>query len=236
MCVVSYIANALLNVFLLVSHSAASQALNTNSSTSLGEWKVFRWFCSFDDDEYLNVVNLFKELKKYDSSADYYVGHWLTKHGKKPKRIGWFKFFPEAKRTRYFYATGASYCVSSGLMKKVKKYFRGQLFPVTCRKIGLTDDYTVGSVIGGVLGVNLTEVPSMLSQGEDFTHFNITQLKNMITISSKLHASNRVKIPRSAFSNAEDPTRFYRTTVSCIQSQLCTTKLCHVYKSQISHV
>ena len=107
-----------------------------------------RWFCHFDDDEYLNVVNLFKELKKYDSSADYYVGHWLTKHGNKPKKIGRFKFFPEAKRTRYFYATGASYCVSSGLMKKVKKYFRGKSFPVTCRKIGLTDDYTVGSVIG----------------------------------------------------------------------------------------
>ena len=164
-------------LFLLVSHSAASQALNTNSSTK--PWRVEkcsglaptlwftvqiyiyhlpRWFCHFDDDEYLNVVNLFKELKKYDSSADYYVGHWLTKHGKKPKRIGWFKFFPEAKRTRYFYATGASYCVSSGLMRKVKKYFRGQLFPVTCRKIGLTDDYTVGSVIGEltiVLGVCL---------------------------------------------------------------------------------
>jgi hypothetical protein len=148
---------------------------------ALESGKIFRWFCHFDDDEYLNVVNLFKELKKYDSSADYYVGHWLTKHGKKPKKIGRFKFFPEAKRTRYFYATGASYCVSSGLMKKVKKYFRGKSFPVTCRKIGLTDDYTVGSVIGGVLGVNLTEVPSMLSQGEDFTHFNITQLRNMVS-------------------------------------------------------
>ena len=34
---------------------------------------------------------------------------------------------------------------------------------------------------GGVLGIDLTEVPAMLSQGEDFTHFNITQLKNMVS-------------------------------------------------------
>ena len=173
------IANALLNVVLTSESLCCKSGLEYEQFyKALESGKVFRfstnvmvdstnihnvyhlprWFCHFDDDEYLNVVNLFKELKKYDSSADYYVGHWLTKHGKKPKRIGWFKFFPEAKRTRYFYATGASYCVSSGLMKKVKKYFRGQLFPVTCRKIGLTDDYTVGSVIGEltiVLGVCL---------------------------------------------------------------------------------
>ena len=173
------IANALLNVVLTSESLCCKSGLEYDQFyKALESGKVFRfstnvmvdstnihnvyhlprWFCHFDDDEYLNIVNLFKELKKYDSSADYYVGHWLTKHGKKPKRIGWFKFFPEAKRTRYFYATGASYCVSSGLMKKVQKYFRGQLFPVTCRKIGLTDDYTVGSVIGElriVLGVCL---------------------------------------------------------------------------------
>ena len=96
----------------------------------------------------MNIVNLSKELKKCDSSADFYVGHWLTKHGRKPKKIGRFKFFPEAKRITYFYATGASYCISYGLMKKVEKYFRGNLFPVTCEKMGLTDDYTVGSIVG----------------------------------------------------------------------------------------
>ena len=30
--------------------------------------------------------------------------------------------------------------------------------------------------LGGVLGINLTEVSTMLSQGEDFTQLNTTQL------------------------------------------------------------
>lgn len=107
-----------------------------------------RWFCHFDDDEYLNIRTLSKELKKYNSSRDYYVGHWLSKLGKKPQTLGNFKNFPEAKRTRYFYATGASYCISARLMKKVEKYFRLGLFVSTCHRIGLTDDFTVGSVLG----------------------------------------------------------------------------------------
>lgn len=107
-----------------------------------------RWFCHFDDDEYLNIRTLSKELKKYNSSRDYYVGHWLSKLGEKPQTLGNFKNFPEAKRTRYFYATGASYCISARLMKKVEKYFRLGLFVSTCHRIGLTDDFTVGSVLG----------------------------------------------------------------------------------------
>ena len=35
---------------------------------------------------------------------------------------------------------------------------------------------------GGVLGVNLTEVSTMLSQGDDFTRFNTSELKNMVSI------------------------------------------------------
>ena len=76
------------------------------------------------------------------------MGHWLTKLGKKPQTLGNFRHFPEAKRTQYFYATGASYCISAGLMKKVEKYFRGKSFVSTCHRIGLTDDFTLGSVIG----------------------------------------------------------------------------------------
>ena len=108
----------------------------------------FRWFCHFDDDEYLNIVNLSKKLNTYNSSADYYVGHWLTKHGNKPKRLGRFRNFPETERKSYFYATGASYCLSSGLMRRVEKYFRGKSFSAACERMALTDDYTIGSVIG----------------------------------------------------------------------------------------
>jgi hypothetical protein len=196
----------------------------------------FRWFCHFDDDEYLNIGSLSKQLETYNSSKDYYVGHWLTKLGKEPQTLGNFKDFPEAKRTHYFYATGASYCISAGLMKKVEKYFRGISFVLTCHKIALTDDFTLGAIIGGVLGIDLTEVSTMLSQGEDFTRYNTSELRNMITISSKEHLHNRIKIPDSPFSDAEDPTGFL--SYHCLlypQVTWCHNPTLHDYRPFTHH-
>ena len=106
----------------------------------------FRWFCHFDDDEYLNIGLLAKQLRTYNFSGDYYVGHSLGKV--EPQTQGNFKDFPEAKRTHYLSATGASYCISAGLMKKVEKYFRGGSFVSTCHKLSLADDLTLGAIIG----------------------------------------------------------------------------------------
>ena len=105
----------------------------------------FRWFCHFDDDEYLNIGSLSKQLRMYNFSGDYYVGHKL---GKKPRTLTHWKYFPQAKLTHYFYATGASYCISAGLMKKIEEYFRGKLFVFTCHKADSTDDLTLGAIIG----------------------------------------------------------------------------------------
>jgi hypothetical protein len=150
--------------------------------------------------------------------------------------LGNFKDFPEAKRTHYFYATGASYCISAGLMKKVEKYFRGISFVLTCHKIALTDDFTLGAIIGGVLGIDLTEVSTMLSQGEDFTRYNTSELRNMITISSKEHLHNRIKIPDSPFSDAEDPTGFL--SYHCLlypQVTWCHNPTLHDYRPFTHH-
>ena len=69
--------------------------------------------------------------------------------GRKLQSLGFFKQFPEAKRKRYSYAAGASYCVSAALMRDVEKYFRdSERFASTCHKIGLTDDFTVGAILG----------------------------------------------------------------------------------------
>ena len=108
-----------------------------------------RWFCHFDDDEYLNYGALKKELQKHNSLRKIYAGHWLTKLGRRPQTIGYFKNFPEAKQKKYYYATGASYCISAPLMEEVKIYFQDQeQFMSTCSKIGLTDDFTIGAIIG----------------------------------------------------------------------------------------
>ena len=35
---------------------------------------ILRWFCHFDDDQYVNVKILYKTLLQYDSNKDYYLG------------------------------------------------------------------------------------------------------------------------------------------------------------------
>jgi len=156
-------------MFHVENHCAANLAMSINSTTLppakerrtgitylLFEWTslltiglYYRWFCHFDDDEYLNIGTLSTQLRKYDSSRKYYVGHSPAQVGRKPQSLGFFKQFPEAKRRRYFYATGASYCVSAALMRDLEKYFRdSERFVSTCLKIVLTDDFTVGAIIG----------------------------------------------------------------------------------------
>ena len=34
----------------------------------------FRWFCHFDDDNYVNVPALVRKLKQYDHNKDWYLG------------------------------------------------------------------------------------------------------------------------------------------------------------------
>lgn len=34
----------------------------------------FRWFCHFDDDNYVNIPQLQQLLSEYDPSADWYLG------------------------------------------------------------------------------------------------------------------------------------------------------------------
>ncbi len=34
----------------------------------------FRWFCHFDDDNYVNVPQLVRMLQKYDWTDDWYLG------------------------------------------------------------------------------------------------------------------------------------------------------------------
>ena len=37
-------------------------------------YNIFRWFCHFDDDNYVNVPALVRKLKQYDHNKDWYLG------------------------------------------------------------------------------------------------------------------------------------------------------------------
>jgi hypothetical protein len=47
----------------------------SSSSVSIGSFSVFsRWFCHFDDDNYVNVPALVEILSGYDVNQDWYLG------------------------------------------------------------------------------------------------------------------------------------------------------------------
>ena len=39
----------------------------------------YQWFCHFDDDIYVNILQLSQLLKQYDSRKPYYIGKWPVK-------------------------------------------------------------------------------------------------------------------------------------------------------------
>ena len=63
----------------------------------------FRWYCHFDDDEYVNVPVLIRTLCVHKDKV--YLGRW-------PNRLS------------FHYANGPAYCISSTLMPKLEKFIR----------------------------------------------------------------------------------------------------------------
>ena len=62
-------------------------------SVSSNFFTGYRWFCHFDDDVYVNIVQLVRMLKQYDpTEKKLYLGHypvnvWGPVYLKKDKRI-----------------------------------------------------------------------------------------------------------------------------------------------------
>ena len=107
----------------------------------------FRWYCHFDDDQYLNIRALSSLLQKYNSSEKYYFGKWPSCCQPKPLTPH-LRQFPEATRNSCKYATGAVYCMSASLMVEMERYIRGKKFVETSDKLGLSDDQSIGAIVG----------------------------------------------------------------------------------------
>ena len=108
---------------------------------------VFRWYCHFDDDEYLNIRALSSLLQQYNSSEKFFFGKWPSCCQMEPLHVN-LKLFPEATRDRCKYATGAVYCMSASLMVEMERYIRGKKFIKTCSKLRLADDEAIGAIVG----------------------------------------------------------------------------------------
>ncbi|XP_033945702.1 beta-1,3-N-acetylglucosaminyltransferase lunatic fringe [Pseudochaenichthys georgianus] len=205
-----------------------SHAINTNCSAAHSrqalsckmavEYDKFiesgkKWFCHVDDDNYVNVRTLVKQLSQFPHTQDMYIGKpSLDRPIEATERLGDNKMKP----VNFWFATGgAGFCVSRGLALKMSPWASGGHFMNTAEKIRLPDDCTVGYIIESVLGVPLTRSSLFHSHLENLQQVSRSEIHKQITLSYGMfeNKSNIINL-KGAFPVEEDPSRF--KSVHCL--------------------
>jgi len=160
-----------------------------------------KWFCHFDDDNYVNVPSLVDKLNQFDYRQDWYLG--------KPSLPEPLEILDRDnnKQVKFWFATGgAGFCLSQSLASKMMPLIGGGRFESVGEKIRLPDDVTMGYVIESLLKVPMTVVNEFHSHMEP--HKNLPVDHDTISYSYMLKEDNsNVLDIQSNFSNQEDPTR-----------------------------
>ncbi|XP_061905933.1 beta-1,3-N-acetylglucosaminyltransferase lunatic fringe [Entelurus aequoreus] len=205
-----------------------SHAINTNCSAAHSrqalsckmavEYDKFiesskKWFCHVDDDNYVNVRTLLKQLSQYQHTQDVYIGKpSLDRPIEATERLGDNKMTP----VNFWFATGgAGFCVSRGLALKMSPWASGGHFMNTAEKIRLPDDCTIGYIIESVLGVPLIRSNLFHSHLENLQQVSRSEIHKQITLSYGMfeNKSNIINL-KGAFPMEEDPSRF--KSVHCL--------------------
>ncbi|KFM56565.1 Fringe glycosyltransferase, partial [Stegodyphus mimosarum] len=99
-----------------------------------------KWFCHFDDDNYVNVPRLLKLLQAYNPQEDWYLGKPSIRS---PLEI--VSRDDKQKNISFWFATGgAGFCLSRALALKMLPVASGGKFISIGEKIRLPDDVTMG--------------------------------------------------------------------------------------------
>ncbi|CAF0966809.1 unnamed protein product [Didymodactylos carnosus] len=106
----------------------------------------FDWMCRFDDDQYVNLDNLYSYLTKLNSSIPYYIGR-TSKYSIK---------IPDNNQTVHFATYGAGVCYSKVLLSKLQNYINKSITPDDCIKTRFADDAYLGYTIAYKLNTSLT--------------------------------------------------------------------------------
>jgi fringe protein len=135
------------------------------------------WMCRFDDDQYVNLNNLYQFLSQIDSSKFFYIGRASTYERSKLSQ----------KKYKYQFATyGAGVCFSRPLLEKLRPYVNKTIFPYHCHKLHLADDACIGYLTEFILNISLTSLNNLFhSHLEElnisFHSFSIEDLQHAIT-------------------------------------------------------
>ncbi|CAD5217487.1 unnamed protein product [Bursaphelenchus okinawaensis] len=124
------------------------------------------WSCHFDDDSYVNILNLKKFLSQYDSKKRYYFGKVSTG----PIHIKGFEY--------WFGTGGAGYCLSRPVTQKMFQHV-SKIFK---RYFGLPDDIMLAVLASKTANTTLTNIDLFHSHLEP-TKLLRSHIKNQISLS-----------------------------------------------------
>ncbi|KAJ0180368.1 hypothetical protein K1T71_003772 [Dendrolimus kikuchii] len=163
-----------------------------------------KWFCHFDDDNYVNVPRLVSVLQKYNHLEDWYLGRTSVyepiKIYKKPQNKFTFSF--------WFATGGAGFCISRSLALKMLPVASGGRFISICESIRLPDDVSIGFIIEHLLNKKLTLLPEFHSHLEQMKLLQPESFKQQISFSYSKHNDDWNVVNVAGFDTDYDPTRF----------------------------
>lgn len=164
-----------------------------------------KWFCHFDDDNYVNVPALVNKLRSYDYRRDWYLGKPSI-----PEPLEILDRDNLQHRLKFWFATGgAGFCLSRSLASKMLPIAGGGKFESVGDKIRLPDDVTMGYIAEHLLKTPLTVVQEFHSHLEPQRFVSTDNLSEEISFSySKYGNEMNVVDIDEGFTTEEDPTRF----------------------------
>ncbi|XP_063377907.1 fringe glycosyltransferase isoform X1 [Cydia fagiglandana] len=172
-----------------------------------------KWFCHFDDDNYVNVPRLVEVLQRYDYKKEWYLGrtsvyrpvliYHKSKRSKKTKVE-----YSKLKYSFWFGTGGAGVCLSRSLALKMLPFASGGRFISFCDNVRFPDDVSLGYLIENIMKINLTVVPEFHSHLEQMKLLDTDKLKDQVSFGYSLVKDewNVVNVP--GFDTRYDPTRF----------------------------
>lgn len=179
-----------------------------------------KWWCHFDDDNYVNVPQLIRNLQEFDYREEWYLGKTSIKDpldisGPRSFRLsmtglseGLGRGVTTGRPVSFWFATGgAGFCISQALAVRMKPLASNGRFTSIGDSIRLPDDVTMGFVVEVLLGRRLTVLSNFHSHLESLGYIEEETFRNQISFSYS-RAGNVLSL-NEAFDHRLDPTRFF---------------------------
>ncbi|XP_039442795.1 fringe glycosyltransferase [Culex pipiens pallens] len=169
-----------------------------------------KWWCHFDDDNYVNVPRLVKLLDDYSPTQDWYLG--------KPSISSPLEIFLDNtksstevnKKVTFWFATGgAGFCISRALALKMLPIASSGKFVAIGDKIRFPDDVTMGFIVEHILNVPLTVVDAFHSHLEPMEFIRPETFHDQVSFSYARMRNEWNVVKVDGFDLKTDPKRIY---------------------------